>query len=45
MVRIAAGFGGADWRLAQAIMAEVGARSTDAVVSAEFRAMIEALVA
>ena len=41
MVRIAAGFGDADWRLAQAIMAGVAARSTDAVVAAEFRAMIE----
>ena len=45
MVEIAAGFGGPDWRLAQAIMAGVAARSTDAVVAAEFRAMIEALVA
>ena len=45
MVRIAAGFGGPDWRLAQAIMQEVRARSTDAVVAAEFRAMIEALTA
>jgi hypothetical protein len=43
MVEIAAGFGGPDWRRAQAIMAEVAARSTDAVVAAEFRAMIEAL--
>jgi hypothetical protein len=42
-VEIAAGFGGPDWRRAQAIMAEVAARSTDAVVAAEFRAMIEAL--
>ena len=45
MVGIAAGFGGPDWRLAQAIMQEVRARSTDAVVAAEFRAMIEALTA
>ena len=45
MVEIAAGFGGPDWRRAQAIMAGVAARSTDAVVAAEFRAMIEALVA
>jgi hypothetical protein len=44
MVEIAAGFGGPDWRRAQAIMAEVAARSTDAMVAAEFRAMIEALV-
>ena len=43
MVRIAAGFGGPDWRLARAIMDQVAARSSDAVVAAEFRAMIEAL--
>jgi hypothetical protein len=43
MVRIAAGFGGPDWRLARAIMGQVAARSSDAVVAAEFRAMIEAL--
>ena len=43
MVEIAAAFGGPDWRRAQAIMAEVGARSSDAVVAAEFRAMVEAV--
>ena len=43
MVRIAAGFGGPEWRLAQAIMEEVRARSTDAVVAAEFHAMLEAV--
>jgi hypothetical protein len=43
MVRIAAGFGGPEWRRAQAIMARVAARSADAVVAAEFRAMIEAV--
>ena len=37
------GFGGPDWRLAQAIMAEVGARSSDRVVAAEFRAMVETI--
>jgi hypothetical protein len=41
MARIAAAFGGPEWELAQAIMAQVGARSTDAVVAAEFRAMVE----
>ena len=37
------GFGGPEWRLAQAIMAEVGARSSDRVVAAEFRAMVETI--
>ena len=37
------GFGGPDWRLAQAIMADVGARSSDRVVAAEFRAMVETI--
>ena len=32
MSEIAAAFGGPDWRRAQAIMAQVAARSTDAVV-------------
>ena len=43
MMRIAAAFGGPDWAFAQAIMAQVGARSADAVVVAEFRAMVRAL--
>ena len=43
MVGFATAFGGPDWRLAQAIMGQVGARSSDAVVAAEFRAMIEAV--
>jgi hypothetical protein len=43
MTAIAAAFGGPDWRFAQAIMTQVAARSTDAVVCAEFRAMIEAV--
>ena len=43
MVEIAAAFGGPDWKRAQAIMAEVGARSSEAVVAAEFRAMVEAV--
>ncbi len=45
MVAMAAGFGGADWRLARAIMDQVAARSTDAVVAAEFAAMIDAVTA
>jgi hypothetical protein len=43
MMRIAAAFGGPDWAFAQEIMAQVGARSADAVVVAEFRAMVRAL--
>jgi hypothetical protein len=43
MAEIAAGFGGPDWRRAQAIMAQVAARSTDAVVRADFAAMVAAL--
>ncbi|CAN5773841.1 hypothetical protein BH23PSE1_BH23PSE1_12000 [soil metagenome] len=43
MARAVAGFGGAEWRLAQAIMAQVAARSSDAQVCAEFKAMIDAL--
>ena len=43
MMRVAAAFGGPDWARAQAIMAQVAARSTDAVVVAEFRAMVRAL--
>ena len=44
MAEIAAGFGGPEWRRARAIMAQVAARSTDAVVRADFAAMIAALV-
>ena len=43
MAEIAAGFGGPDWRRAQAIMAQVAARSSDAVVRADFAAMVAAL--
>lgn len=45
MMRIAAAFGGPDWRRALEIMAEVRARSSDAVVVAEFREMVRALTA
>jgi hypothetical protein len=45
MVAMAAGFGGPDWRRARAIMDQVAARSTDAVVAAEFAAMIDAVTA
>jgi hypothetical protein len=43
MAEIAAGFGGPDWRRARAIMAQVAARSSDAVVRADFAAMVAAL--
>ena len=43
MAELASAFGGPEWRQAQAIMAHVAARSTDAVVAAEFRAMVEVL--
>jgi hypothetical protein len=43
MVALASAFGGPEWRFAQAIMRQVAALSTDAVVAAEFRAMIEAV--
>jgi hypothetical protein len=43
MMRVAAAFGGPDWARALEIMAQVGARSTEAVVAAEFRAMVRAL--
>lgn len=43
MLDMVAAFGGPDWRLAQGIMAEVRARSSDAVVAAEFRAMVETI--
>lgn len=45
MMEIAAAFGGPRWRLAREIMAQVAARSTDAVVVAEFRAMVRAVSA
>lgn len=41
MMRIAAAFDGPDWHRAREIMAQVAARSTDAQVCAEFRAMVE----
>jgi hypothetical protein len=44
MAVAAAGFGGPDWRRAEAIMAQVAARSSDAQVCAEFKAMIEEVV-
>ncbi len=44
MMAIAAAFGGPDWRRAKEIMAQVAARSTDAQVCAEFRAMIEDVI-
>jgi len=44
MARVAAAFGGPEWRLALDIMRQVEARSTDAQVCADFRAMIEALI-
>ncbi len=40
----AAAFGGPDWRFAQDIMRQVAARSSDAQVAAEFKAMIDAVV-
>lgn len=45
VVAMAAGFGGPEWRQARAIMEQVAARSTDAVVAAEFAAMIDAVTA
>jgi hypothetical protein len=45
VVGFAAAFGGPEWRFAQTIMAQVGARSTDALVAAEFKAMIDAVTA
>jgi hypothetical protein len=41
----AAAFGGPDWQRARDIMAQVAARSSDAQVCAEFRAMIEEVTA
>ena len=43
MMRIAAAFGGPDWARALEIMAQVRARSSDAVVVAEFREMVRSL--
>ena len=43
MAGIAAAFGGPDWHRALAIMAQVAARSTDAVVAADFGAMVRDL--
>ncbi len=43
--RVAGAFGGPDWRLAQDIMRQVAARSTDAQVAAEFKAMIDEILA
>ena len=45
MATAAAGFGGPDWARACDIMAQVATRSSDAHVSAEFRLMIEAVIA
>jgi hypothetical protein len=42
-VEMAARFGGPAWRQAREIMAQVAARSSDAQVAAEFRAMVEEL--
>jgi hypothetical protein len=41
----AAGFGGPDWARARDIMAQVAARSSDAQVCAEFRLMVEEVIA
>lgn len=43
MYAIMAAFGGPEWRLAQEIMAQVAARSSDEIVAAEFLAMVEAV--
>jgi hypothetical protein len=45
MLGVVAAFGGPDWRRAKAIMAQVAARSSDAAVAADFRAMVTALTA
>ncbi|HVH01659.1 MAG TPA: hypothetical protein VM891_01660, partial [Amaricoccus sp.] len=45
MATVAAGFGGPDWVRARDIMAQVAARSTDAQVTAEFRLMVEEVIA
>lgn len=41
----AAAFGGPEWRHAQAIMRQVAARSSDDQVAAEFKAMVDAVIA
>lgn len=41
----AAAFGGPEWRHAQAIMRQVEARSSDEQVAAEFKAMVDAVIA
>ena len=41
----ATAFGGPEWRHAQAIMRQVEARSSDAQVCAEFKAMVDAVIA
>ena len=43
--RMAGAFGGPDWRMAQDIMRQVAVRSSDAQVAAEFRAMIDEILA
>ena len=45
MARVASAFGGPDWRFARDIMAQVADRSSDAQVCAEFRAMVEDVIA
>jgi hypothetical protein len=45
ILRVQAAFGGRDWEMAQAIMRQVAARSEDAVVCDQFRAMVEAVTA
>lgn len=45
MVDFASAFGGPEWRMAQEIMAQIAARSTDDHVAAEFKAMIDAVTA
>ena len=45
MAGFVSAFGGPEWRMAQAIMAQIAARSTDAHVAAEFKAMIDAVTA
>lgn len=45
MARVAAAFGGPDWLRARDIMAQVADRSSDTQVCAEFRAMVEDVIA
>lgn len=44
MMALASAFGGPEWRRAREIMAQVAARSTDAQVCAEFRAMVRDVI-